>query len=136
MFARDCRTPADYWTQRGIPLSREYEKEIKKYLEYVQRTTKLNIQNTQRVMKERYDRHRQNPTYEPGDQVVVMNSKPKNKVSPKYIGPYSVIRRVGNKGYRVQFQTDGPMYQVTVDRMRLVKRGRSLEPCEEYKGDE
>lgn len=122
MFARDCRTPADFWLDADPLAPIEHQREMKRYIQMAKLMARTNIHQSQTMMKRRYDRHRKNPAFEPGDQVVVANPRPTNKLSPKYIGPYTVKKRVGNKTYQVQFQSASPAYKITIDRMRLVKK--------------
>ena len=122
MFARDCRTPADFWVNTDLTTPSEYGKETTQYIEMAKLMARGHIRQSQTIMKQRYDHHRRNPSFEPGDQIVVANPRPKNKLSPKYIGPYTVKKRLGNKTYEVEFQSSGRIYRTTVDRMRLVKK--------------
>jgi hypothetical protein len=96
-----------------------YAMEMKKYINFAKIIARKNIEKNQQEMKLRYDTNRQNPVYKVGDKVLVFNQHPTNKLAPKYIGPYSVVKRLGNKTYQVQFDSTSPIHNVTVDKMQL-----------------
>ncbi|CAF1527039.1 unnamed protein product, partial [Didymodactylos carnosus] len=116
-----CRLPADpHDTPIKTLLSKEWNEEIKKCLDDIHLATVKNIQKVQNQMKTRFDRHRRDQEYQVGDLVVVKNEHPENKLSPKYIGPYEIIRRLGHKTYEVRFNQHGPIHRLTVDKMHAL----------------
>jgi len=121
MFARECRVPADPLTNANLPIVRDYEKEMKRYIEFVKIAARENIQHSQKEMKLRYDRNRLNPEYKTGEQVLIFNQHPANKLAAKYIGPYTIVNRLGKKTYQVQINSMAPIYNITVDKMQPIK---------------
>jgi putative transposase len=119
MFGRECRVPADPINDIHEPMTSVYAIEMKKYINFAKIIARKNIEKNQQEMKLRYDTNRQNPVYKVGDKVLVFNQHPTNKLAPKYIGPYSVVKRLGNKTYQVQFDSTSPIHNVTVDKMQL-----------------
>ncbi|CAF1639175.1 unnamed protein product [Didymodactylos carnosus] len=121
MHGRRCRLPADpHDTPIKTLSSKEWNEEIKKCLDDIHLATVKNIQKVQNQMKARFDRHRRDQEYQVGDLMVVKNEHPENKLSPKYIGPYEIIRRLGHKTYEVRFNQHGPIHRLTVDKMQAL----------------
>ena len=106
LYGRKCRTPV-YWDKEGL--------EIIEGPEIVQETiSKIDIikgrlKATQDRQKSYYDKHRKEMEYEVGDKVFlrvspwkgVMRFGQKGKLSPRYIGPYDIVERVGPLAYRL-----------------------------------
>jgi hypothetical protein len=122
MFARECRLPADPPMDLALPVAKEYEVQMKMYVSMAKTMARINIRTNQEESKARHDRNRSDPEYAVGDQIVIRNQRPVNKLSPKCIGPYTVISRTGEKTYRIQFDATSPMYNITVDKMQLIGR--------------
>ena len=122
MFARECRLPADPLMEITLPTAHQYEADMRKYIQFAKEIARTNVKENQVEMKKRYDHNRRNPEYGIGDKVLIFNQHPVNKLSPKYIGPYTIIERLGSKTYRVQFEATASTYNVTVDNMQLIDK--------------
>jgi transposase InsO family protein len=122
MFARECRLPADPSMESVLPVAKEYEVQMKNYLNIAKTVARTNVRVNQEASKARHDRNRSDPEYSVGDQVVIRNQRPVNKLSQKFIGPYTVVSRTGDKTYQIQFDATSPMYSITVDKMQLMGR--------------
>jgi len=77
---------------------------------------KKNIIQQQAKYKERYDRHRTNPTYKINDLVLIKTFNRRNKFDIRYEGPFRIIKQLGTKTFLVK-HTKKSTYirQVTID---------------------
>ena len=73
MFARECRLPADPLTKTTLPTVHQYEKDMRKYVEFAKEIARTNIKQKQTETKKRYDHNRRNPEYRTGDKVLIFN---------------------------------------------------------------
>ena len=92
----------------------------------------------QKRMKDQADRNRRDEEFEIGDQVLIStkdfdlnqySSRPSRKLGPKYIGPYKVTRRFGERAYEVQLPKALGMHP-TFHTSQL----RKYYPPDEFKG--
>ena len=111
LYGRKCRTPL-YWTELserkviGPDLIQETEEKVKMIREILKVTT--DRQKSYADMKRKYIR------YEIGEKMFlkvspwkkVMRFGKKGKLSPRFIGPYEVIEKVGPVAYRLALPPD------------------------------
>ena len=103
---------------------------VLKYTEHFQKTlerAKLQLEQAQQRQKAYTDRHRRHVEYEEGEQVLLNSSNLKlkhpgsRKLLPRWVGPFSVERRIGPVAYRLalpdSMHTVHPVFHVS----RLVR---------------
>ncbi|CAF1211156.1 unnamed protein product [Didymodactylos carnosus] len=103
MHGRPCRLLFDLSEPlTSVVQPQEYLHKLHQYLVQAKQMVRDNIQHQQHQMKMRYDQNRRNPKYNIGDWVYIWNRGINQKFSPKYIGPYQIIRNNGNLTYQIQ----------------------------------
>jgi hypothetical protein len=97
---------------------------LKQYLSLLTEQAKMNIIKQQGKYKQRYDRHRANPTYKINDLVLIKTLNRRNKFDIRYEGPFQIAQQLGSKTFLVQhIQKKRWIRQVTTDVIRsLVER--------------
>jgi hypothetical protein len=107
LYGRKCRTPL-YWDQTGerqffgLELIQEAEEQV--------RIIRENLRVAQTRQKSYADNRRRPLEFEEGDYVYLKVSplrgmrrfKVKGKLSPRYIGPFLIFRRVGEMAYQLE----------------------------------
>jgi hypothetical protein len=107
LYGRKCRTPL-YWDQTGErqffgpELIQEAEEQVRKVRE--------NLRVAQTRQKSYADNRRRPLEFDEGDYVYLKVSplrgmrrfKVKGKLSPRYIGPFLIFRRVGEMAYQLE----------------------------------
>jgi hypothetical protein len=107
LYGRKCRTPL-YWDQTGerqffgLELILEAEEQV--------RIIRENLRVAQTRQKSYADNRRRPLEFEEGDHVYLMVSplrgmrrfKVKGKLSPRFIGPFRIFRRVGEMAYQLE----------------------------------
>jgi hypothetical protein len=107
LYDRKCRTPL-YWDQTGerqffgSKLIQEAEKQV--------RIIQENLKVAQTRQKSYVDNRRRPMEFEEGDHVYLKVSplhgmrrfKVKGKLSPRFIGPFMIFRRVGEMAYQIE----------------------------------
>ena len=86
-------------------------------------TAWYNIKQQQNIYKRTYDTGRQDLSpLKPGQLVFIKQMMAKNlkKFSPKYYGPFTVLRQMNRLNYEVQHVTDGHIEKVYVSRIRPI----------------
>jgi hypothetical protein len=78
---------------------------------------KANLEAAQDRMKSYADKHRQEKSYQEGDQVLLStkNLNPKygtKKLFPKYIGPYTITKTIGDKAYELELPANMKVHNV------------------------
>ena len=105
-YGRPCRTPLS-WDRLedrviiGLELIHEMEKQVRKI--------RQRLKEVQDKQKSYADAHKTNRRYEVGDQVFIRIKLNKStirfrkgtKLSPRFIGPFKVVERVGPVAYRL-----------------------------------
>jgi len=100
---RVCKLPFDLPKRSTtITNTHEYYKHLLDYLEVAKDIARQNIRAQQQQSKQRYDNHRQSPSYAIGDFVWIKRLGMANKFTPKYVGPYQIIQQINDVTYRVQ----------------------------------
>ncbi|CAF3239191.1 unnamed protein product [Rotaria sp. Silwood2] len=120
MFGRECRVPADRLNNIAMPTENEYATQMQRYIEFSKIMARKNIEQNQQEMKIRYDTSCRNPEYKIGDKVLIFNQHSANKLTPKYIEPYTIVKRLGNKTYQVPFNSTAPIHNITLDKMQPI----------------
>jgi len=123
MFARSPRFPADL---SSPPLSHShnishFHDTMKQFIEHIKTAARNNNIHHQLSAKQRFDQNRSNPSYSIGQSILIRNRQLlKNKFSPRFIGPYTIINRLHRKTYIVQNSHTGHQAQVSVQDIRSI----------------
>jgi hypothetical protein len=108
LYGRKCRTPL-YWSETderqlfGADIIREAEKQVQIIQE--------NLRIAQSRQKSYADGKRRDVVFQEGDYVYLKVSpirgsrrfKVKGKLSPRFIGPFKILERVGEVAYKLEF---------------------------------
>jgi hypothetical protein len=124
MYGRDAVLPFD----TPNPITKlssvnDYYFQLIQFLKQAKSTVWSNIKQQQNIYKRTYDTGRQDlPPLQPGQLVFIKQMMAKNlrKFSPKYYGPFSVLRQMSRLNYEVQHVHDHHIEKVHVSRIRLV----------------
>ena len=94
----------------------EHVQKLNRYLSILAERARNNILQQQRKYKERYDRHRTDPTYRINDLVLTKTLNRRNKFDIRYEGPFQIVEQIGPKTFIVK-HTKKPtlVRQVTKD---------------------
>jgi hypothetical protein len=107
LYGRKCRTPL-YWDQTGE--RQFFGPELIQEVEEQVRIIRENLRVAQTRQKSYADNRRRPLEFEEGDYVYLKVSplrgmrrfKVKGKLSPRYIGPFLIVRRVGEMAYQLE----------------------------------
>ena len=101
---------------------------LKQYLAELTSIARNNIVRQQHKYKERYDRHRKNPTYNVNDLVLVKVLNRRNKLDARHEGPYRIVEQLGVKTFIVKHVKKPTLVrQVTIDVLTSLCGRRTLE---------
>ncbi|CAF3535267.1 unnamed protein product [Rotaria sp. Silwood2] len=122
MFARSPRFIFDFLSPPSIPSNaKNYRKQMNIFLEHTLLAARNNNLHHQFKAKQRYDRNRSDPQYSIGQRVLIRNrNRNMNKFSSKFIGPYTIIKKINNKTYVVQNTDQTHETQITVQDLRPI----------------
>ena len=100
---------------------------LKQYLAELTSIARNNIVRHQHKYKERYDRHRKNPTYNVNDLVLVKVLNRRNKLDARYEGPYRIVQQLGVKTFIVKHVKKPTLVrQVTIDVLTSLCERRTI----------
>jgi hypothetical protein len=124
MYGRDAILPFD----TPHPITKlssvnDYYFQLIQFLKQAKSMVGSNIKQQQNIYKRTYDTGRQDLTpLKPGQLVFIKQMMTKNlrKFSPKYYGPFSVLRQINRLNYEVQHVNDDHIEKVHVSRIRLI----------------
>jgi hypothetical protein len=124
MYGRDAILPFDTPT----PITRlstvnDYYSQLVRFLRQAKSTAWYKIKQAQNEYKKTYDTGRQDlQPLKPGQLVFLKQMMAKNlrKFSPKYYGPFRIIRQLGRLNYEVKHINDGHTEKVHVARIRVI----------------
>lgn len=117
MFGRSPRLPFDHQTPVvNLTQDPEHVEKLNRYLSSLTEDARGNILHHQRKYKERYDRHRTDPTHKIDDLVLIKTINRRNKFDSRYEGPFRIVEQIGPKTFIVK-HTKKPtlVRQVTKD---------------------
>ncbi|KAK6143332.1 hypothetical protein DH2020_023680 [Rehmannia glutinosa] len=110
LYGRKCRSPLhweidDQWTPKEIDLVQEAIEKVELIKEW--------IRTVQSRQKSYADKRRKNLEFEARDEVFLILSPRKGlinpnkggKLSPRYVGPYKILQRIGKLAYRLKLPT-------------------------------
>ena len=122
MFARHPRFVLDLPSpSSALPSPQQYAPLMRDFIEHATIAARNSILHHQQAAKSRYDRHRSNPKYSVGQPVLIRNRAPSmNKFSPRFIGPYTVVRRLHDKLYLVQHTHNATQTRALVNDIRPI----------------
>lgn len=101
----------------------DYYLQLTQFLKQAKSIVWNNITKQQNVYKRTYDTGRQDlAPLKPGQLVLIKEMMTRNlrKFSPKYYGPFSVLRQISRLNYDVQHVNDGYVEKVHVSRIRII----------------
>ncbi|CAF2777528.1 unnamed protein product [Rotaria sp. Silwood2] len=122
MLARSPRFIFDFLSPPSIQSNaKNYRKQMNIFLEHTLLAARNNNLYHQFKAKQRYDRNRSDPQYSIGQRVVIRNRNPNmNKFSSKFIGPYTIVKKINNKTYVVQNTDQNHETQITAQDLRPI----------------
>ena len=100
MFGRSPRLPFHHQTPL-VNLTQDPEpiEKLNHYLSSLTEDARRNILHYQRKYKERYNRHRTDPTYKINNLVLIKTIKRRNKFDCRYEGPFRIVEQIGPKTF-------------------------------------
>lgn len=111
----------------SLPDHSEYRLHLNDHLSILTEQTKNNIIQQQARYKLRYDKNREEPTYEIGDLVLLKVLNRRRKFDVRQEGPFRVIQRLAQKTYVVEHVYESTVRrQVTSDIMVKVTERRNV----------
>ncbi|CAF3313530.1 unnamed protein product [Rotaria socialis] len=124
MYGRDPILPFDTPSHiTKLSSVNDYYDQLVRFLQQAKSSAWYNIKQQQNVYKRIYDTGRQDLSpLKPGQLVFLKQMMVKNlrKFSPKYYGPFRVIRQLGRLNYEVKHINDGHIEKVHVSRIRII----------------
>ncbi|CAM4849063.1 unnamed protein product [Rotaria magnacalcarata] len=124
MYGRDPILPFDTPSHiTKLSSVNDYHDQLVRLLQQAKYSAWYNIKQQQNIYKRIYDTGRQDlPPLKPGQLVFLkqMMAKKLRKFSPKYYGPFCVIRQLGRLNYEVKHINDGHIEKVHVSRIRTI----------------
>jgi hypothetical protein len=124
MYGRDALLPFDTPSSiTKLSTVNDYYSQLIKFLTQAKSTIWYNIKQQQNIYKRTYDTGRQDlPSLKLGQLVFIKQMMTKNlrKFSPKYYGPFAILRQISRLNYEVQHVHDGHIEKVHVSRIRLI----------------
>ncbi|KAK6145549.1 hypothetical protein DH2020_022369 [Rehmannia glutinosa] len=133
LYGRKCRSPL-HWEKRKSPLIPKVDL-VQEAMEKV-KLIKERIRTAQSRQKSYADKRRKDLEFEVGDEVFLrlsprkglINLKKGDKLSPKYVGPYKILQRIGKLAYRLEL----PAPYVGMHDVFHVSRLKMYQPDPEY----
>ena len=108
LFGRDINLPFDTTVAPFNNMAKDhaqYFQEVLHQLKLAEELATTNIKASKEDYKAQYDKHTGNPTFRPGDLVLLLNQKTKPGLSPKltdkYTGPYYITLTGPNDTYKL-----------------------------------
>jgi len=124
MYGRNAVLPFDTPTSiTKLSSVNDYYSQLNRFLSQAKSTAAYRTKRAQNLYKKTYDTGRQDLSpLKPGQLVFIKQMMIKNlrKFSPKYYGPFRVLRQIGRLNYEVQHVNDGHIEKVHVARIRLI----------------
>ena len=124
MYGRDPVLPFDGPIAPSlISTPNDYHASLLQYLNQARTLAWSQTKKQQNAYKRAYDTGRRDMApLRPGQLILIKQMMPKNlqKISPKYYGPFRVVKQLGRLNYEVKNVTDGRVEKVHVSRVRLI----------------
>ena len=89
-----------------LPKASDYVEHLPRFPKQVLQAVAENVRQRQRLSKQRYDRHRQAPTYEIGQLVFMKRHGIRNKFNERQSGPFRITGTVGNNHLTYLIESD------------------------------
>ena len=125
LYGRRVRGPLDIlresWTgesEAEVPVA-AYVVEMRDRLQEMSALVRDTAQQAQRRQKQNYDRRAKVRTLQPGEKVLVLLPKQKNKLKLEWVGPYTVLRKMSDVDYEVE--TPGRRKEKKIYHVNLLK---------------
>ncbi|CAF1662970.1 unnamed protein product [Didymodactylos carnosus] len=120
MFGRDPTLPFDI--PKGIvALSavNDYYLQLRRFLDQAKSTARYSVKQQQDIYKTRFDTGRRDMILQVGQKVFLKQMMAKNlrKFSPKFYGPFQVMKQEGRLNYVVKHVNDGHIEKAHVSRI-------------------
>jgi hypothetical protein len=122
MFARQPRFVLDLPSPPlAQPVAPQYVPLMRVFIQDATIAARENIVRHQRIAKLRYDRHRSDPEHSIGRTVLIRNrATSMNKFSPRFVGPYTIVKQLHDKLYLVQHRHSGVQCRALVSDIRPI----------------
>jgi hypothetical protein len=69
----------------------DYQYEVKRQMQEAQALARRNLLEAKSKSKEQYDKTATHQSFEVGQKVLLQEKAPKNKLAPKWLGPYEIV---------------------------------------------
>ncbi|XP_076055146.1 uncharacterized protein LOC143033539 [Oratosquilla oratoria] len=106
LFGHEIRGPLkmvkEKWMEEVQVPSLQYIPQIQERLITVWKIARENLENSQKVMKTKYDRKAKPRSFSPGRQVLVYLPVPGETLMAKYQGPYTILEKASSLNYIIQ----------------------------------
>ncbi|CAF1570065.1 unnamed protein product [Adineta ricciae] len=124
MYGRDAILPFDVpQSITQLPSVNDYYLHLIRFLKQAKSSAWYQIKHTQNVYKRTYDTGRRDLTPLKPNQLVFLKQmmvKHLRKFSPKYYGPFRILRQLNRLNYEVKHIHDGHTERVHVSRIRII----------------
>ena len=101
----------------SLPKPSDYLTYLARHRQITLQAARTNVIRHQQVAKQRFDKHRKNPTYALNDIVFIRQPGVRSKSAPTYNGPYTVVKILSPQTYIVKTEHENREHQVHVNDM-------------------
>ncbi len=124
-FGRKQKTPFDP-TSKNFTLTQpdRFYTHLQKTRRIILKQAQENICHKQHLTKQRYDKHRKDPSYAIGDLVFLKVRANRTKLDERWIGPCQVIKKTGEQNYLVEDNETGKTTWAHISQLQPVMERR------------